>query len=57
MVKLLFSVRVRVAHKCWLGLALVLGIRVRVTDKTPVFAIAPLKLHVSPGPHLVGRIG
>ena len=57
MVKLLFWVRVRVAHKCWLGLVLVLGIRVRATDKTPVFAIAPLKLHVSPGPHLVGRIG
>jgi len=39
MVKLLFWVRVRV------GLGLVLGLR--VSDITPVFAIAPLKIHVS----------
>jgi len=36
MVKLLFWLRVRVS------------IRVRIRDRAPMFAIAPLKLHVSP---------
>jgi len=32
----------------YFGLRLRLGVRVRVWVKTPLFAIAPLKLHASP---------